>query len=88
MDDQLAGICCRARHVYLPRKLMQLGIGTGLEARPQNKRTETRTEWHSNKLRPAYAAQRAKKSTGVHATLFRLPLPHRYAEAVLSEGGL
>jgi hypothetical protein len=39
-------------------------------------------------LLAAHAAQRAKKSTGVHATLVRLPLPHRYAEAVLSEGGL
>jgi hypothetical protein len=38
---------------------------------------------HSNKLRPAHAAQRAKKNAGVHAALFCFPLPHRYAEAVL-----
>jgi prepilin-type N-terminal cleavage/methylation domain-containing protein len=25
---------------------------------------------------------------GVHSTVFCLPLPHRYAEAVLTEGGL
>jgi hypothetical protein len=30
----------------------------------------------------------AKKNAGVHATLFCLPLPHRYAEAVLSESGV
>ncbi len=34
------------------------------------------------------AAERAKINAGVHATLFCLPLPHRYAAAVLSEGGL
>jgi hypothetical protein len=28
------------------------------------------------------------KSTGVHATLLCLPLPHRYAETVLSESSL
>jgi hypothetical protein len=35
------------------------------------KKTITRTKWDSSNLRPAHAAQGAKISIGVHATLFR-----------------
>jgi hypothetical protein len=71
-----------------PLNSRKFSASFGRESQRRIKKTVWRTEWVSNKLRPAHTAQRAKENADVHATLFCLPLPHRYPEAMFSEGGL